>query len=105
MKPLQAFWSIAAFEACKADLDNAQSFVLSGVGELAAKMDGWFFHTFWTDHDQLIRCDAYPEPDCWKVYVRTAHLVGEPTKFPEAIQTPENEKFAEFWELQKYLPR
>jgi hypothetical protein len=103
-KPLLTFWSLAAFEACKADLDNTQSFVLSGVGELAAKMDGWFFHSFVAPNDQLLRCDAHPEPDAWRVYVRTAYLDGEPVKYPEAIKSAENERFAEFWELQKHLP-
>jgi len=96
VKPLQIFWSLAAFEACKPELDSVQSFALAGVGDLAAKMDGWFFHSFVTPNNCLLRCDAYPEPDAWRVYVRTAELVGEPIKMPVAINSPENEKFAEF---------
>ena len=38
-------------------------------------------------------------------HVRTAEYHGEPIAQPIAIQTPENEKFAKFWELQKHLRR
>ena len=104
-KPLKTFWSLAAFEACKSELDDTQSYVLSGVGELATKMDGWFFHSFPAPAGCVLRCDAYPETDVWRVYVRIAEYVGEPIAQPVAINSPENERFAEFWELQKHLPR
>jgi hypothetical protein len=68
-------------------------------------MDGWFFHTFTAPSGCLLRCDAHPEAECWRVYVRTAELAGEPVKYPEAIKSHANEQFAEFWEIQKQLPK
>ena len=104
-KPLTIFWSMATFQACANELDATQSYVLAGIGDLAAKMNGWFFHTFTAPSGSLLRCDAHPEEDRWRVYVRTAELAGEPIKHPEAIKSPANEKFAEFWEIQKNFSR
>jgi hypothetical protein len=104
-KPLVVSWSMAAFQACTNDLDTTQSYVLAGVGDLATKMNGWFFHTFTAPSGCLLRCDAHPEEDCWRVYIRIAELTSEPNKYPETIKSPENEKFAEFWEIQKNFSR
>ncbi len=102
-KPLITLWSMAAFEACANELDQTQKMVLTGVGELAAKMDGWFFHTFTSPAGHLMRCDAQLGPDDWQVHVRLAHLVGEPPNYPEAINIPANEKFADFREIKRNL--
>jgi len=101
-KPLQIFWSLAVFEACKAELDSTQALILAEVGELASKLDGWFFHVITSPSGVLLRCDGEPETDAWRVHVRLAEYAGN---YPDTIKTPANEKYAEFWELQKYVPR
>jgi len=98
-KPLVTSWSLAAFEKCSLQLDETQKLVLKGVGDIAAKMDGWFFHTFVAPSGALLRCDAHPEKENWRVYVRLAEYTGGSPKYPEILKVPENEKFADFWEI------
>jgi len=98
-KPLITLWSIAAFEKCSEQFDETQKLVLQGVGDLAEKMDGWFFHTFTGPTGQVLRCDAHPESDVWRVFIRLAEYVGEKPLYPEILKIPANEKFADFWEI------
>jgi hypothetical protein len=98
-KPLLTLWSMAAFEKCSLRFDETQRLVLKGVGELAEKMDGWFFHTFVAPTGDLLRCDAHPEEKTWRVYVRLAEYTGDEPKYPELLKSPSNEKFADFWEI------
>jgi hypothetical protein len=95
-KPLVTRWSFLAFQECADHLDETQQLVLHGVGELAAAMNGWFFHTFTAPGGALIRCDAYPESDSWKVLVRLAQREGA---YPEIVADAQNEQFADFWEI------
>lgn len=90
---------MAAFEKCASKLDESQKLVLEGVGSLAEKMNGWFFHTFTAPTGILLRCDAHPEDEAWRVFVRLAEYSGESPKYPEVLKIPSNEKFADFWEI------
>jgi hypothetical protein len=94
---------MAAFEACSARLDETQSLVLQGVGDLAEKMNGWFFHTFTAPSGVLLRCDATPADGSWHVSVSLAEYTDDVPRYPELVRTPQNEKFADFWEIKSAL--
>lgn len=98
-KPLVTLWSQAAFEACASEIDTAQKLVLKEVGDLTACLDqddGWFFHVITTPNGQILRCDAEPGPTGCRVHVRLAEYDGS---YPKPLETPANEKFADFWEI------
>ena len=98
MTPLEISWSFLAFKRVGEKFAAVNDSIKREVDEIASKSSEWFLHTQEVENGPILKCDGKWSDGRWYVYVREALYVAyspeSKVRFPEAIDDPDNKKFA-----------
>jgi hypothetical protein len=114
-KPLVTFWSKAAIDEAGDSLMHIQRTVRLECGEIAGEAREWFLHIVRPEGGAAYLCNGRNEGPAWHVSIQLAEFEsmdplpedhpdperrGQVLKMPRAVETPENDIFAEIGYLE-----